>query len=94
MANLLNFKFGEYSNLPKSKAAGTVYITTDEQAMYVDLPKKNEQGTEELTRLRIGDIRVFESASDKKFTPPYEVGFYYFISDNALMRYDATGKWT
>ena len=94
MANLLNFKFGEYSKLPENKAAGTVYITTDEQAMYVDLPKKDAQGTEKLTRLRIGDIRVFESASDEKFTPPYEVGFYYFISDNALMRYDSNKTWT
>jgi hypothetical protein len=30
MANMLNFKFGQYENLPSAKTAGTVYVTTDE----------------------------------------------------------------
>lgn len=34
---ILNFKMGEYKNLPTTKVAGTVYVTTDEQAMYVDI---------------------------------------------------------
>ena len=39
MANMLNFKFGQFGSLPSTKSAGTVYVTTDEQAMYIDLPK-------------------------------------------------------
>jgi hypothetical protein len=37
MANLL-FRMGEYASLAgTSKKAGTIYITKDEQSMYVDI---------------------------------------------------------
>lgn len=90
MANLLNFKFGLHSKLPAAKTAGTVYITTDEQAMYVDLPKDSTSG--ELKRVRIGDIIVKDSVRDAK--PPFAEGaFYYFAKENALLRwYDGAWK--
>lgn len=37
MAELLNFKRGLHANLPTSVTPGTIYVTTDEQAMYVDV---------------------------------------------------------
>jgi hypothetical protein len=85
--NLLNFKFGPQARLPQDKAAGTVYITTDEQAMYIDLP--NEDGV--LGRLKIGDIAIVQSA--KTVQPPFSIGFYYFVEDNAFLRWDGS-KWT
>lgn len=86
--NLLNFKFGPYERLPESKTAGTVYVTTDEQAMYIDLP--NDEGT--LGRLRIGDIIVKDDL-DQLGPPPYAEGaFYYIAEDNALLRYN-NGTW-
>lgn len=86
MDNMLNFKFGQFTNLPKAKSAGTVYVTTDEQAMYIDLPESHEANAE-ITRVRIGDIIVKESARDAK--PPFAEGaFYYFVAENALLRWD------
>lgn len=92
MSNLLNFKFGAYANLPEQRAAGTVYVTTDNHAMYIDLPESHEENAT-VNRLRIGDINVYQSSSDANFKPPYQEGFYYFIGDNALMRYDGAA-WT
>lgn len=85
--NLLNFRFGEFDNLPQDLSAGTVYVTTDEQAMYIDLPDKD--GT--LGRLRIGDIIIKESVRTSE--PPYSEGaLYYFAEENALLRY-SNNKW-
>lgn len=85
--NLLNFRFGEFDNLPQDLSAGTVYVTTDEQAMYIDLPDKD--GT--LGRLRIGDIIIKESVRTSE--PPYSEGaLYYFAAENALLRY-SNNKW-
>ena len=87
MANLLNFKFGAFANLPEAKTAGTVYVTTDEQAMYIDLPNKDNSST--IDRLRIGDIIVKDSV--KSAAPPFAEGaFYYFVKENALVRWDGT----
>lgn len=84
----LNFKFGKWSNLPDASAStlGTVFVTTDEQAMYIDLPK--EGSTNGVGRLRIGDIIVHSDVRD--ITPPYHPGaFYYIENGNALLRYNA-----
>ena len=87
---LLNFQYGQFSKLPAMSAAtaGTVFVTTDEQAMYIDLPNKDGA----LARVRIGDIIVYQGTS--QIEPPYHKGFYYFIDENALMHYDErTSKW-
>ena len=89
MANLLNFKFGQYTNLPVDRSAGTVYVTTDEKAMYIDLP--NATNSAQIDRIRIGDIIVKESTRDLE--PPYSEGaFYYFAKENALLRW-SEGEW-
>ena len=85
---LLNFQYGQFNKLPAMSAAtaGTVFVTTDEQAMYIDLPNKDG----DLARVRIGDIVVYKGTSD--IEPPYHKGFYYFIDENALMHYNETTK--
>lgn len=90
MSNFLNFKFGSFANLPSGRSSGTIYVTTDEQAMYIDLPvKKNNEIS--VDRMRIGDIVVKESTRTAQ--PPFHPNsFYYFVEENALLRYDGS-KW-
>lgn len=90
----LNFKYGAFSKLPETQVPGTVYITADEQAMYVDLPAVTtaEGDTIEARRARIGQIIVKDSA--RVTPPPYSKdAFYYFIEENALLRWDGSA-WT
>lgn len=68
---LLNFKHGLQANLTANSPAiveGTVYITRDEHAMYVDLPeyKNGETVLEGAKRIRIGDMRTFNSIQAMK----------------------------
>ena len=89
MSNLLNFKFGLHENLASQDLnAGTVYVTTDEQALYLDLPESSATDAK-LKRIRIGDIIVKESARTAE--PPFATGaFYYFVAENALLRWDGS----
>lgn len=92
--NLLNFKFGQHKNLASQEpSAGTVYVTTDEQAMYIDLPDPASSNGS-LKRIRLGDIIIMESTRD--LTPPYSEGaIYYFAKENAMLRWaknPETGK--
>ena len=61
---LLNFKHGLLSNMKTDSPAinpGTVYITRDERAMYIDLPPYEKDGVVEAAkRVRIGDLHTFE----------------------------------
>lgn len=70
MADLLKFKHGLQANMKENSpalAAGTVYITRDERAMYVDLPAYSKDGiTEAAKRIRIGDMRVYEYLDELK----------------------------
>lgn len=70
MADLLKFKHGLQANMKENSpplAAGTVYITRDERAMYVDLPAYNKDGVVEAAkRIRIGDMRVYEYLDELK----------------------------
>ena len=90
MANVL-FKKGLLKNLPAGKVAGTIYVTTDERAMYLDV--------DENTRIRLGD---FNEIPDLNALPdvsheggtPNPTGLYYSIKENVLARYDsANRKW-
>ena len=75
---MLKFKKGLWSKLPETKVEGTIYVTTDEKAMYVDI-----SGSE---RIRLGDIIRLAKMSD--LTPPYSTEpFYYIEEDNALLKY-------
>lgn len=87
MANeQLKFKKGLYGKLPAGKVAGTVYVTTDEKAMYVDI-----SNTE---RIRLGQIIDYKNTLDWKNNakPPYSTeAFYYLQEENALLKYTGDG---
>ena len=51
----ISFKYGEFKNLPTTISNGTIYVTTDDKTMYVDL---NGQ------RLRLGDISIYKTIDD------------------------------
>ncbi len=98
MSAILNFRYGDFINLPTESEStlGTVFITTDEQAMYVDLPKivTNPETKEEETvvnRIRIGDIITIATVED--LIPPFSEGAFYYVEDrNALLRWSG-GEW-
>lgn len=82
----LNFKWGLHGNLPAVTEAsvGTVYVTTDEQAMYVDVAANK--------RIRIQQIVTYETqaafqAALEGKEPPYGAEFYYIVDANALMKW-------
>lgn len=97
MANL-NFKWGLHKDLGSAtKSEGTVYITTDEKSMYVDVSDNK--------RIKIqGAVAYYDDV--KEFTdttnPPYDTETLYFFRQmgpegekvvvNALMAYDGK-KW-
>ncbi len=87
MANeLLKFRKGLYADLAGvAKDPGTIYVTTDEQAMYVDIDAN--------TRIRLGETVHFASLTDfqdflKGTKPPYNPqAFYYIDAENALLKW-------
>ena len=90
MANVL-FKKGLLKNLPSTKVEGTIYVTTDERAMYLDVDKD--------TRIRLGDFNEIPNLNalpDVSHTggAPNPTGLYYSIAENVLARYDSKNrKW-
>ena len=88
MANVL-FKKGLLKNLPTGKVAGTIYVTTDERAMYLDV--------DENTRIRLGDFNEIPNLNalpDVSHTggTPNPTGLYYSVAENVLARYDSENK--
>ena len=88
MANVL-FKKGLLKNLPTGKVAGTIYVTTDERAMYLDV--------DENTRIRLGDFNEIPNLNalpDVSHTggAPNPTGLYYSVAENVLARYDSANK--
>lgn len=83
MAEMLQFKKGLLAALPSTKQAGTIYVTTDERAMYVDVDGS--------TRIRLGDfIEVAtESAlqTDASLRPFSPTALYYITDGNKLLKY-------
>lgn len=83
---LLNFKYGLHKNLPAFSDAtiGNVFVTTDEQAMHIDLPGG---------RVVISQIITLATAQDwKNMKPPYSTqAFYYIVDANALLKYTGNG---
>lgn len=97
MANL-NFKWGLHEDLGSAtKSEGTVYITTDEKSMYVDI-SDNERIKIQGAVAYYNDVEEFTT----KTNPPYDTETLYFFRQmgpegakvvvNALMAYDGT-KW-
>lgn len=91
MANeLLKFRKGLYADLADvAKDPGTIYVTTDEQAMYVDIDAN--------TRIRLGETVHFATLASfqdflKGTKPPYNPqAFYYIDSENALLKWVSSG---
>ena len=88
MPHNVYFKKGELKNLPSTKSAGTIYVTTDERAMYVDV--------NDTTRIRLGDFREYATwaeiqALDK--TNLSTTALYYAAQENVLCKYTGTA-WT
>lgn len=83
---LLNFKYGLHKNLPAFSDAtiGNVFVTTDEQAMHIDLPGG---------RVVISQIITLATAQDwQNMKPPYSAqAFYYIVDANALLKYTGNG---
>ena len=87
MANLLNFRMGAQERLAgTSLKGGTVYVTTDERAMYIDI--------DDNTRIRLGDFRIVASFEElqKQSDSWATTCLYYVTGSNALAYYNGT-KW-
>jgi hypothetical protein len=99
---MLNFKYGLHNTLPEYSAStqGTIFVTADEQAMYIDLPKiQNSEGKEVGGRIRVSQIITLDNIADwQQLTPPYNTeSFYYIINANALLKcnmVDGKYEWT
>ena len=87
MAEMLKFKKGLHASLPETYTAGTVYVTTDEQAMYVDISDEK--------RIRLGQIVSYNTIEDfqsflNSTKPPYSTEAFYYVADkNALLKWVA-----
>lgn len=80
MADSLMFKKGLLANLPANKTSGTIYVTTDERAMYIDVDPN--------TRIRLGDFIEVATQADLAKYKPYSTTSLYYVEDvNALMKY-------
>lgn len=79
----VSFKKGLLANLPAGINAGTVYVTTDERAIYMDL--------DESTRIRIGDFQEFKTlAALQANTNPSTSALYYVSDLNVLAKWTGT----
>lgn len=80
MADTLMFKKGKLANLPSSKTAGTIYVTTDERAMYIDVDSN--------TRIRLGDFIEVPTLKDLEAYQPYSTTSLYLITEGyQLLKY-------
>lgn len=84
---MLNFKMGELANLQAltTKTPGTIYVTTDERAMYLDVDIN--------TRIRLGDaIITVNKVTELANVQPWQAGtMYYATEDDVLVIYTADG---
>lgn len=78
----LQFKMGLHAGLENAGIkAGTVYVTTDEKAMYVDI--------NDTTRIRLGDVIQVPTVNKlRDMAPEYDdQALYYVVDENALLKY-------
>jgi hypothetical protein len=77
----VQFKRGLLQNLPQTYLDGTIYVTTDEHAMYLD------QGNQ---RIRLGDFVPVNTVADLPAAGhAYETAMYYVRQGNILARWEA-----
>lgn len=82
MANVA-FKKGLLANLPKTYKEGTFYVTTDEQAIYLDVDGS--------TRIRIGDFQeVANIAALASIQNPNATALYYAAAENVLCKHNGS----
>lgn len=81
----LSFKYGEFKNLPTNISNGTIYVTTDDKTMYVDLNNK---------RIRLGDVSIHktltELAGDKA---SWYAGALAYIAEGNHLAYFDGAEW-
>ena len=83
MANVA-FRRGNLADIPQALTDGTLYITTDEGAMYLDTASR---------RVRLGDFIPVNTVNDLPATGhAYETALYYVKTGNILARWDATNS--
>lgn len=80
---IIAFKKGLAINLPAKKTPGTVYVTTDERAIYLDI--------DDTTRIRLGGFQSYAtpSALDANEHPDMNA-LYYVESNNYFMRWNGS----
>lgn len=92
MASLLNFKMGQLSGLKTQGInPGTIYVTTDEQVMYVDIPGAN--GASDGKRIRLGDLKIYKTFDELKAAgiSAWSTGCLYYVeNENALAYFNGT----
>lgn len=82
MANIA-FKKGLLANLPSTYTEGTIYVTTDERAMYLDVDNS--------TRVRIGDFQEFATLKALQAnTNPSTTALYYITDLNVLAKWNGS----
>lgn len=82
---LVNFKKGKLATLPQEISEGTLYVVTDERAIYLDVDSK--------TRIRIGDLQEVDNLDALKSTYSENPSALYYVKDiNCLAKYDSEKK--
>ena len=96
MADVLKLKKGPLARLDTAEFdAGSLYITTDEVGLYIDVQQANSEGTLENIRARIGDLVVLSSLNEWEALPRYsESALYYITNGNMLLKYSRDGVQT
>jgi len=80
---MVNFKKGLLANLPAAITEGTLYVTTDERAIYLDVDGS--------TRIRIGDFQEFATLTALQAnTNPSTTALYYVADVNCLAKWDGS----
>ena len=80
---MLKFKKGLWSKLPTTMSEGTIYVTTDEKAMYLDI--------NDSTRIRLGDFQEFATLDALKANVnPSTTAMYYVDELNVLAKWNGT----
>ena len=79
----VGFKKGLLANLPNTYSEGTLYITTDERALYLDVSNS--------ARVRLGDFQEFATvAALEANTNPSTTALYYVTAINCLAKWDGS----
>ena len=80
----VSFKKGLLANLPSTYSEGTLYITTDERSMYLDVSDS--------ARIRIGDFQEFATLTElQQNINPSTTALYYVADMNVLAKWNGTG---